>query len=143
MSDETEIIGPLDIAIQALKDILNPIAALYRDSKAGGYTLDGRMAVDLSRNAEYLKDIARDALRELGVKDEAEIEATHLEIITGYAPKVSPAPLSIMSVRNIVSGFCKQGEGTNHYQYLLQAMKELDYAINNGCDFSWPHEDTL
>jgi hypothetical protein len=54
----------LKIAIQALKDIHDPISRLKRNMEEG-YVLDGFYAVQLSQNASFLKDIAKDALVEI------------------------------------------------------------------------------
>ena len=54
----------LEIAIQALKDIEDPISALRRNLKPDEQ-LDGRMAVSLSEDSTYLKATARQALNEI------------------------------------------------------------------------------
>jgi hypothetical protein len=56
----------LEFAIQALEDIANPIGALQRYAKSQGRQLDGRVAVQLSKDPGYLKGMASDALATLG-----------------------------------------------------------------------------
>lgn len=57
------------IAIQALKDIVNPIGAMRRNLK-GDERLEGRMAYMLSQDHTYLKSIAIKALKEMGEYEE-------------------------------------------------------------------------
>ena len=51
----------LQIALQALKDIVDPISSFQRNLKEGE-TINGLMAVKLSEDHNYLKDIAQKAL---------------------------------------------------------------------------------
>jgi len=51
----------LQIALQALKDIVDPIGSFQRNLKEGE-TINGLMAVKLSEDHFYLKDIAQKAL---------------------------------------------------------------------------------
>lgn len=46
----------------ALEEIANPIAAFQRKAKAEGAKVNGSMAVMLSNDPGYLKEIARKAL---------------------------------------------------------------------------------
>jgi hypothetical protein len=55
----------LVIAAQALRDIINPIGRMKRTMKPG-YDLDALWAVRLSDDPNYLKGIAKDALRDIG-----------------------------------------------------------------------------
>lgn len=55
----------LAIAIQALRDVADPIAMLKRDVPPG-HTFDGLWACRLAEFAGTYQDIARRALRELG-----------------------------------------------------------------------------
>jgi hypothetical protein len=50
---------------RSLERIANPISALQARAKAEGCLLNGAMAVSLSNDAGYLKDIARSALEAL------------------------------------------------------------------------------
>lgn len=54
----------MQIAIQALKDIDQPLVALERD-KPEGTVLNG-MAWSICNDPEHLKEIARTALRKIG-----------------------------------------------------------------------------
>ena len=54
----------LNIAIQALEDIIDPIGKIKREMPKG-YVLDGRSAVELADDPGNLKMIARVALREI------------------------------------------------------------------------------
>ncbi len=51
----------LKIAEQALKDVVDPIGKMKREL-GDGYALDGQMAMALSRDANYAKQIAQTAL---------------------------------------------------------------------------------
>jgi hypothetical protein len=51
----------LSIAIQALKDIVDPISALRRDIK-DDEVLNGCLAISLSNDQSHLKNIAKEAL---------------------------------------------------------------------------------
>ena len=58
--------------LDAIEHIANPIAYMQRELE-DGYVLDGQIAIGLSRDCEYLKEIARKALRDYskkGVLDE-------------------------------------------------------------------------
>jgi hypothetical protein len=57
----------LNIAVEALAKIADPIGYMRKEAELIGGKLDGRMAVELSDSANYLKEIARDALRALGL----------------------------------------------------------------------------
>ena len=46
----------------ALEAIANPISAMRERAKREGAILNGQMAVAMSNNADYLKNIAREAL---------------------------------------------------------------------------------
>ncbi len=48
--------------IEALKRIANPIEFMQREAKQNGDELNGRAAILLSNDAQYLKDIAKEAL---------------------------------------------------------------------------------
>lgn len=61
----TELKKLYEFAVQALKDIIAPISMMERNLK-DGEKLDGMMAVNLQNNAQYLREIATDALKELG-----------------------------------------------------------------------------
>ena len=54
----------LAIAVQALKDIANPLDKIQRTMKPG-YKLDGQMTALLCNNADHLKKEAIEALRVL------------------------------------------------------------------------------
>jgi hypothetical protein len=54
----------LKIVIQALEDIKDPITAFKRNLKEGD-KFDGMMAIQLSNNANYLKEIAKTALMDI------------------------------------------------------------------------------
>ena len=54
----------LRIAEQALRDIVDPINAMKRDTE-DGYELNGKIAYELSNDPNYLKDVASKALREI------------------------------------------------------------------------------
>ena len=56
----------LEVAAQALWDILHPIAKIRREMKPG-YVLNG-MAHQIATDPEHLRLIARDALRRMGRK---------------------------------------------------------------------------
>jgi hypothetical protein len=60
----TRVEEQLEVAVQALKDIENPIAALRRRLEPG-CRLDGVMACQLAGDANYLKVIASKALLEI------------------------------------------------------------------------------
>jgi len=47
---------------QALKKISNPVFALQNEASARGDALNGSVAIQLSNDPEFLKDIARKAL---------------------------------------------------------------------------------
>lgn len=47
----------------ALKDIVDPVLKMQREAEKDGCNLNGAMAVMLSENAGYLKEIARKALK--------------------------------------------------------------------------------
>lgn len=51
--------------IQSLRDIADPISKMRRELPEGAQ-LNGMMAVTLSGDANYLKESARKALREIG-----------------------------------------------------------------------------
>lgn len=51
----------LQIALQALKDIIDPIGSFQRGLKEGE-TINGLMAIRLSEDHNYLKEIAQKAL---------------------------------------------------------------------------------
>lgn len=48
--------------IEALKRIVNPIEFMQRGAKQNGDKLNGRAAILLSNDAQYLKDIAKETL---------------------------------------------------------------------------------
>ena len=51
-----------DAAVEALRDVVDPIGAIKRTMQAG-CVLNGQMAMQLSNDPEYLKGIARATLR--------------------------------------------------------------------------------
>lgn len=51
--------------LAALKDIANPIIKIAEEAKRDGYTLNGSSALSLTKDAEYLKSIARAAIAKL------------------------------------------------------------------------------
>lgn len=55
-----------DALKEALEEIARPIEAMLARAEASGDRLDGAMAVALSKDPHYLKDIARKALGEDG-----------------------------------------------------------------------------
>jgi hypothetical protein len=57
----------LVIAVQALRDIANPIRRLRRLADEQGDKLDGGTAVRLSQDCTYLKGMAISALGEIGL----------------------------------------------------------------------------
>lgn len=56
--------------IEALKRIANPIEFMQREAKKNGDELNGRAAILLSNDAQYLKDIAKNALTEFKTNQE-------------------------------------------------------------------------
>jgi len=54
----------LAIAVQALQDVAYPITKMRRELEEG-CQLNGLMAVTLSRDPEYLRTIATDALKKI------------------------------------------------------------------------------
>lgn len=58
----------------ALDEIASPIPFMHKRAEAEGGKLDGRMAVELSDDANFLKAIAREALRDLTPEPRAEEE---------------------------------------------------------------------
>jgi hypothetical protein len=61
----------LKIAVQALKDVYDPVGRLRRDAEADGGTLNGYMAVQLCDHPQIYRDTAWKALKEMG-----EVEAS-------------------------------------------------------------------
>ena len=57
----------LQIARRALEDIYDPIGGIRRDLKPGD-RLDGQMVAQLYNDASYLRELAKDALKELDKK---------------------------------------------------------------------------
>lgn len=55
----------LKIAEQALRDIAEPVAALRRYAEENDRELDGHLAVQLAKNPDHLKSIAREALAKM------------------------------------------------------------------------------
>ena len=53
----------LDICFKALNDIVNPIPAMEQDMRE--YRINGSVAVELSNDPAYLKEIAKDAINEI------------------------------------------------------------------------------
>jgi hypothetical protein len=49
---------------EALEKIANPISYLQREAKESGYILNGQKAYELSNDANWLKNIAIEALKE-------------------------------------------------------------------------------
>ena len=47
---------------KALRRIANPIAELQREAEESGYKINGPMAVQLAGDANFLKEIAKEAL---------------------------------------------------------------------------------
>jgi len=54
----------LEIAVQALNDVIDPISKMNRELEEG-YRLDGQMAIKLSQDPNYLREIAKTALSEI------------------------------------------------------------------------------
>lgn len=57
--------GVGDVAIAALKKIANPIQYLQEEAEKEGAKLDGYMAIQLIKDANFYQEIARKALKEL------------------------------------------------------------------------------
>jgi len=57
--------GVGDVAIIALKKIANPIQYLQEEAEKEGAKLDGYMAVQLTKDANFYQEIAIKALKEL------------------------------------------------------------------------------
>jgi len=55
----------IEIAVQALKDIADPIGKFRRELEPG-YQLNGMMAVQISQDHNHLKAEAKAALRKMG-----------------------------------------------------------------------------
>lgn len=55
----------LETAVQALRDIIDPIGKMRREMPEG-HTLSGSYAAMMAESAEHLRGIAREALRKLG-----------------------------------------------------------------------------
>lgn len=53
------------LAISALKKIENPIKYLRDEAEKDGCVLDGRMAIELIKDASFYQEIARKALEEI------------------------------------------------------------------------------
>lgn len=53
----------LEIAFKALNDIINPIPSMREDMI--NYRFNGSLAVELSNDPQYLKEIAKDAINEI------------------------------------------------------------------------------
>lgn len=51
---------------EALREIAEPVAFMRKRAESDGHKLNGRMAVSLSDDANFLKSIAREALKEAG-----------------------------------------------------------------------------
>jgi hypothetical protein len=65
-----ELVKALERLRSALREIIDPISGMRaRMNVADGDGLNGQMAITLSNSPEYLKEIARDALKELGKGD--------------------------------------------------------------------------
>lgn len=54
----------LSIAINALKDIIDPIGTLKRELKEGE-TLNGQIAVILANDVIFLRNLAKNALKQI------------------------------------------------------------------------------
>ena len=63
--DRLEITTKLEVATDALRDILAPLGKLTRDAEASGGKLNG-YAATLIRDPIYLQQIAREALEKIG-----------------------------------------------------------------------------
>lgn len=57
----------LAIAIQALRDIIDPIARMGRLAQKDGSKLDGHVAVMLKNDPNHGRELARQALCEMGI----------------------------------------------------------------------------
>lgn len=64
-SAATPVRSHLDLAVQALKDILHPIAKVRREMP-DGHQIDGMMLNRYVESPSCYQDIARQALREIG-----------------------------------------------------------------------------
>jgi hypothetical protein len=56
----------LKIAVQALKDVYDPVGRLRREAEAGGCTLNGFMTMQICLDPQIYRDTAREALKEIG-----------------------------------------------------------------------------
>jgi len=56
------------ILVQALRDIIDPIGKFRRELKSDE-RLDGQGAAMLSNSASYLKSLAKDALKQVGLSE--------------------------------------------------------------------------
>ena len=56
-------------ALSALKAIANPVKHLAEDAERDGFEIDGQIAVQLSNDANFLKQIAQQTLKELDIND--------------------------------------------------------------------------
>ena len=55
-----------NIAVQALAKIADPIGYMQKEAELTGNRLDGHWAVQLASDANFLKQWAREALKEIG-----------------------------------------------------------------------------
>ena len=62
-----------EIALNALKNIADPISYLRAEAKRMGERLDGRGAVEFANNGNSLSKMAEDALRDIENTTEPEI----------------------------------------------------------------------
>ena len=53
------------LAISALQKIVNPIKYLQEEAEKEGARLDGYMAIQLTKDANFYQEIARNALEEI------------------------------------------------------------------------------
>ena len=61
----TEFKKKLETTKQALQKIANPISFMREEAEKNGYKLDGVMAIKLSEDHNYLKEIARQAIEKV------------------------------------------------------------------------------
>lgn len=66
--EELTVDERLKIAIKALQDIQNPIGKMHRELNEDE-VLNGAAAINLSKDHTYLKDIAKNALDKIVVKE--------------------------------------------------------------------------
>ena len=70
-----ELVRPGAAAISALRKIANPIKYLLDEAEREGAKLDGRIAVQMTKDASFYQEIANRALKEISKMENSDVRA--------------------------------------------------------------------